>query len=130
MRYLIDSDILVSYLEGAREAIQLVDGLVPLGVSLSIVTYMETYQGVLRASNPALSERRHATITARMGVLPFTETTARTCARLRHQLLGDGRRIRDRSLDLMIAATAIEHNLILLTRNLADYRDVPGLTIY
>ncbi len=95
MRYLIDSDILVSYLEGDDETIQLVDGMVPIGVSLSIVTYMETYQGVLRASNPTLSERRHATITERIGVLPFTETTARTCARLRHELLGDGRRATD-----------------------------------
>jgi predicted nucleic acid-binding protein len=30
----------------------------------------------------------------------------------------------------MIAATAIEHDLVLVTRNRADYADIPGLVIH
>jgi predicted nucleic acid-binding protein len=33
-------------------------------------------------------------------------------------------------MDLLIAATALTHNLTLLTRNVADFQLVPGLTIY
>jgi predicted nucleic acid-binding protein len=29
----------------------------------------------------------------------------------------------------MIAATALEHNLTLVTRNRVDYQDIPGLTL-
>jgi predicted nucleic acid-binding protein len=32
--------------------------------------------------------------------------------------------------DLLIAATALVHDLILVTRNLRDFRLVPGLTLY
>jgi predicted nucleic acid-binding protein len=30
----------------------------------------------------------------------------------------------------MIAATALEYGLQLVTRNLADYEDIPHLTVY
>jgi predicted nucleic acid-binding protein len=30
----------------------------------------------------------------------------------------------------MIAATALEHNLILVTRNINDYDDIPNLSLY
>jgi predicted nucleic acid-binding protein len=39
---------------------------------------------------------------------------------VRHQI-GD--------MDLLIAATALEHNLTLLTRNLRDFQHIPGLKI-
>jgi predicted nucleic acid-binding protein len=32
-------------------------------------------------------------------------------------------------MDLMIAATAIEHGLTLATNNPADYRDIPNLQV-
>lgn len=38
-------------------------------------------------------------------------------------------RVRSRLIDLMIAATALEHGLTLATNNAADYRDIPGLLI-
>jgi predicted nucleic acid-binding protein len=41
-----------------------------------------------------------------------------------------GRRTRQRSLDLLIAATAITYHLTLVTRNRADYQDVADLTLY
>ena len=30
----------------------------------------------------------------------------------------------------MSAATALEHGLILVTRNVSDYSDIPGLALY
>jgi len=33
-------------------------------------------------------------------------------------------------MDLMIAATALVHNLIVVTHNVHDYSRVPGLTIH
>ena len=32
-------------------------------------------------------------------------------------------------MDFLIAATALEHNLVLVTNNLSDYIDVTGLVI-
>jgi predicted nucleic acid-binding protein len=36
---------------------------------------------------------------------------------------------RSRALDLLNAATALEHELTLFTRNRADYEDIPDLAI-
>jgi len=41
-----------------------------------------------------------------------------------------GKRVNNRALDLLIAATAIEHDLTLVTRNLQDYGDIPGLETF
>jgi predicted nucleic acid-binding protein len=35
--------------------------------------------------------------------------------------------VRQRALDLIIAATALEHDLTLVTRNREDFQDIPGL---
>ncbi len=54
-------------------------------------------------------------------VLPFDESAANTLASLR------GQRIRISTMDLRIASIAISRDMTLLTRNLSDFRKVPGL---
>ena len=41
-----------------------------------------------------------------------------------------GKRVNSRALDLLIAATALEYDLTLVTRNTEDYGDIPGLKLY
>jgi len=38
--------------------------------------------------------------------------------------------VRPRALDLLIAATALVHDLSLVMRNEDDYRDISGLRLY
>lgn len=54
--------------------------------------------------------------------LPMTSAIAERAGRLR-------RRIDIDLPDAVIAATALEHGLVLLTRKVADFRDVPRLRI-
>jgi predicted nucleic acid-binding protein len=60
---------------------------------------------------------------------PFGRAEAQRCAEIREVLRSEGKRVRQRALDLMIAATALEHDLTLVTNNAADYQDVPGLRL-
>lgn len=60
---------------------------------------------------------------ATMRVLPFDEAAARTFEALL------ARRVRIGTMDLRIAAVAISRDLTLLSRNLADFRKVPGLDV-
>jgi predicted nucleic acid-binding protein len=129
MTYLLDSDVLSSYLDRDPPTISRLEELMLAGVSISIVTYMETYQVTLQSPNPELSQARHARALSGIPVPPFTMEIARRCARLRHELSEGGKKVRSRALDLIIAATALEHDLILVTRNHADYRDIPELRI-
>jgi predicted nucleic acid-binding protein len=55
---------------------------------------------------------------------------ARRCAALREELGRQGKRVRARAFDPVLAATALEHRLRLVTRNLADFADLPALSRY
>lgn len=125
---LIDSDIVIDYVADDFAARQLVDSLFDTGVAISMITYMEVFQGRIRASE---AERAaYDAFLARVPVLPLSMSVARRCAVLRDTLRSQGKRVRNRALDLLTAATALEHDLTLVTRNIADYEDIPGLRLY
>jgi predicted nucleic acid-binding protein len=127
MAHLLDTNIVLYQLAGMPSAVSLVADLAPQGIALSIVTYMEVYQSTLRAADPPVAQAELAEYLASVPVLPFSEATARRCAVIREQLHNQGKRVRQRALDLLIAATALEHDLTLVTRNRDDFEDVPGL---
>ena len=130
MRYLLDSDWLIDYLKEEPQAQQLIGQLAQDGIAISTITYMEVFQGVLRSRDPVLAQDQLGDFVAAVPVLPFTRPVAEQCALLRETLRKQGKRPQRRALDLMIAATAIAHDLVLVTRNLADYRDLSGLKLH
>lgn len=62
-------------------------------------------------------------------VLPFSRSIAKRTAKLRLELRQQGRSVNNRALDLIIAATALEHDLTLVTRNRKDYDDIAVLRL-
>jgi len=64
-----------------------------------------------------------------MPVHPVTQDTAGIAATIRQQLRAAKAPVRDRALDILIAATVIEHDLILVTRNIRHFRNIQGLQI-
>ena len=129
MPHLLDSDWFIDYLDGLPHAVQLVGSLVGDGLSISIITYIEVYQGVYRRQSTAADEALARALTL-MPVLPVSLAVAQRCARLRESLRRQGRRVNSRAMDLIIAATALEHDLALVTRNVADYQDITGLKLH
>jgi tRNA(fMet)-specific endonuclease VapC len=100
---------------------------------LTIISFEEQTRGWLAqiAKARALTQqvvayqrlRRHLEIYRYAIILDFDDAAAVTFQRLRSQ------RIRIGSFDLKIAAIAIAHDATLLSRNLADFRKVPGLKV-
>ena len=130
MPYLLDSDWVIDHLSNLRQAVQLVDRLAPAGLAMSVVSYMEAYQGIGRNADPAKADAALREFVDLVPILPFTPAVARRCGSVREELRNQGKRINSRALDLMVAATALEGNLTLVTCNKRDYRDIPGLTLY
>jgi predicted nucleic acid-binding protein len=128
--YLLDSNLVIPYLADDPATVPLVERLAPEGIAISIVTYMEVYQGALRSPDPQLAQEELERFVAVVPILPLSPEVARRCAHLREELRGRGRRVRARALDLVIAATAVEHGLRLVTRNVADFEDIPELVLY
>jgi predicted nucleic acid-binding protein len=130
MPYLIDSDILIDHFANVQETTHLLEQLAPDGIATSIITYMETYQGVLRSARPETATITFHAFFQTVPILPFSLTVAERCARLRETLQQQGKRVKARALDLIIAATALEHGFTLVTRNKEDYQDIPELQLY
>jgi predicted nucleic acid-binding protein len=90
---------------------------------------METAHGVLskHTKDPAQGRTLQAWLDRILldfvdRIYPFTLDTALTAARISQG------RTRGRA-DLLIAATAIAHDLPLATRNVRDFYDIPGLVV-
>ena len=130
MPHLLDTDIAIAYLAGDLATEQLVASLAPSGIALRLISYMEVVQGILESANPVTARAGFDSFLVDVPVLPFSIAIADRCARLRMDLERTGRRVRSRALDLIIAATALELQMTLVTRNKADYADIPGLTLY
>ncbi len=62
--------------------------------------------------------------------LPFDATCARYFAIVATGLRESGRTTRARAFDALIAATALAHDIPLYTRNVDDFRGIPGLTVH
>ena len=130
MAYLLDSNVLIPSLADDPATVPLVERLAPRGVAISVVTYPETRQGTLRHPAPAPAQAALDGFLGEGPVLPPSLAVARRCAALREEPTRQGKRVRARAFDPVLAATALEHRLRLVTRNLADFADIPGLSLY
>lgn len=130
MPYLIDSDVVIDHLADVLTATKLLDSLASDGIAVSIITYMETYQGVLRSPHQTRARKQFAAFLETVPVIPFSQACAERCAQVRETLQREGKRVKARALDLMTAAIALEHGLTVVTRNVEDYMDIPGLKVY
>ena len=130
MSYLIDTDHVIDHLHDQPAVVALLNRLTADGIAISIVTYMEVYDGTLREPDPHAAQEKFHRFLAGIPVLPFSEGVAETCARLRHNRRTQGKHVNSRALDLMVAATALHYGLSLVTRNMDDYEDIPGLALY
>lgn len=128
MSYLIDTDWVVSYLNGREEALQLFSSLAPEGLVISYVTYAEVYQGVYYGKDPKAAERGFLEFLRQVDQIPINKSVLKIFSRIRGDLKSRGRLIAD--FDLLIASTAIYYNLILVTRNIGDFGRIPNLQIY
>jgi tRNA(fMet)-specific endonuclease VapC len=130
MPYLIDSDVIIDHLADVPAATKLLSQFAEEGIAVSIITYMEAYQGVLRSPQPASARKKFETFLKTVPVLPLSLESAKRCAQVRETLHKEGKRVKARALDLMTAAIALEHSLILVTRNVEDYKDIRGLKLH
>jgi tRNA(fMet)-specific endonuclease VapC len=128
MSYLVDTDRVASYLNGRPDAVALLTSLRHEGLTISIITYGEIYDGIYASNDPRSKEAAFLQFLRRVEVLPLTRTVMKRFARIRGQLRRQGQIIGDP--DILIAATALQHNLTLITRNIRHFGRITGLTIY
>lgn len=94
----------------------------------SAVAIGELYKGAFRSSAPQLHlENIESRILPSITVLPFDVAAARVYGEIRAKLEREGLPLED--ADLQIAATAIFHDLEIVTGNLKHFERIPGVRI-
>ena len=128
MKYLVDSDYVADFLKGRSAVTDLLNTLFQDGIAISIITFAEVYEGIYYGHNRPHYTHIFQRFLQGVSVLGITRSIARQYARMRGELGRKGQLI-DQP-DLFIAATAIEHDLLLVTRNLKDFGRLPDLKLY
>lgn len=129
--YLLDTDTLSNLLRPTPSA-QLLAKVesVPLGLQLtSSITLGELIHGAYRLQNgrARLVGRIETILLANRTILPFDADAARRYGQIRADLERQGTPIGDP--DVRIAATALVHNLIVVTGNMRHFQRVPDLVV-
>jgi tRNA(fMet)-specific endonuclease VapC len=123
LTYLIDTNIAIHATDGTESVLTklaLHDG----AILLSALSLAELQRGLHKYPEfTALRGRRMETLLQSIPVIPFDASAAEAYG----QIIAHCGWVKGRDYDRMIAAHAISTGSILVSNNLADFRDIPGL---
>lgn len=119
MKYLFDSNIVIRMVLGVGEALMEKVAQCDEGdIAISSIVYAEVAFGSAKGKPPTL-ERLQAFL-EEVPVLPFDFEAAKAYSQLPFKRA---------SYDRLIAAHALSLGLIMVTENVSDFADVPGLMV-
>ena len=128
MRYLVDSDWLIDAAIGRPRAQRTLDRLSDEGLAVSIIAVAEVYEGAFGTPDPQATLAGLRDFLSDFAILPLTDPIIEHFARMRAALRQQGQLIPD--MDLFIAATALDADLTLVTRNVRHFERIPDLRLY
>jgi tRNA(fMet)-specific endonuclease VapC len=126
--YLADTDYLIDASGGIPAAVRTLRQVAGQGIAVSIVSLGELFEGAYGFADPPRLLAGYRQFLAAYPVLPLTDPIMDIFAATRAKLRRSGQLIPD--FDLAIAATAIHHELTLLTRNLRHFSRLSELKLY
>ena len=124
MKYLIDTDWTIHYLNGKRSIVDQLTALRKEGLAISVISLAEVYEGVYYSLDPKSSQEGLNNFLKLVSILPDSDEIAKIFGKVRGGLRKKGELIDN--FDLMIASTAIHHNLTVLTNNRKHFERVEG----
>jgi predicted nucleic acid-binding protein len=128
MSYLLDADWAIEALAGRRNTDQILAALLSDGVAISWVTVGEIYEGAFGFSDPQAHLATFREFLHQLRVLGLNDPIVERFAEIRSTLRRQGQIISD--LDILLAATALHHDLTVLTRNIRHFSRIPNLKLY
>ncbi len=123
----MDTDWEIQSLRGVSSVLERVGEYEPQGIAISVITAAELYDGAFGADDQATTERTLTGFLRQYEILELDAETARIFGRERHRLRAMGQMIGD--MDLLIAATALRHELTVLTNNRRHFERIEGFVI-
>ncbi len=125
-KYLLDTNICVYFLKGLYSLDKKIEKAETENCFVSEITIAELKFGVENSEHQEKNRKTVDEFVNKFTILPIFNSLdiyAKEKARLRKK----GKPLDD--FDLLIGATAISHNLILVTKNISDFERITGIEI-
>lgn len=128
MKYLLDTNTCIRYINGRSAKIRAKLPTIPRAdVSVSIISKAELFYGSAKSQTPKQSRQKQLEFLQTVQTVLFGEEAALIYGDIRAYLSAKG--IIIGANDLLIAATALAYDLIVVSHNTRELRRVPNLKI-
>jgi tRNA(fMet)-specific endonuclease VapC len=128
MDYLLDTCVVIDLVRGNQEIINQLKSKSPGNIYISTITEFELRFGLVQ--NPSLKSRSKEVVESFLSeanILPFRSEESQIAASLRYDLKLKGTPIG--AYDVLIAATALTNDFILVTSNEKEFNRIEELQI-
>jgi len=128
MRYLLDTNTCIRYLNGTSEAIRRhIETTHPSEIVVCAVVKAELFYGAENSQNPLVNLEKQRAFLEHFISLPFDDRAAVAYGRIRAALKKAGTPIGPN--DLLIAAIAVSHNCVLVSHNTREFQRITELMV-
>lgn len=115
MKYLVDTNVLVRFFRGEEKVIEKLDQVISKGLGVSCISLAELYHGAEKSmkTKRGIKDINRLLEAPKVEVIKFADKEAREFGKLMNELEMKGNKLD--SMDVLIAATAKIHKLVILT---------------
>lgn len=125
--FLLDTDTIIYALKG-HHAVQMNLNLhINDPMMITVISQMELYYGAYKSKKITSNIAKLKALEKVFDILPVEMANAEIFGRLKADLEGKGSRLDD--FDLIIATSALSHNLTLVTNNEKHFKRIEGLKL-
>jgi tRNA(fMet)-specific endonuclease VapC len=125
IHYLVDTDWAIHYFNGHPDITKRLEALKHEGLGLSVISLAELYEGVYYSRDPQGDEEALEDFLKGVVVIGVDGRTCQLFGKERGRLRAQGKTVGD--FDLLIGATALQHDLTLLTNNRRHFEMIEGI---
>lgn len=125
--YTLDANICIALLKGSRALVARLKAEHPRNIAVCSVVRAELYFGARKSARVQENLRVLDAFLKPLAEQTFNQAAAERYGILRAQLEAEGRPIGPN--DMLIAAIACANDSVLVTRNVREFRRIPGLRI-
>jgi len=125
--YVLDTNTLIYFFKGLGNVAENFLAVPPKDIGLPAIVVFELEVGIGKSTSPDKRKKQLQQLIDVVAVLPFGRNEAGHAAVIRTKLESMGRPIGP--YDILIAATAVSNNGILVTHNIKEFKRIDGLKI-
>lgn len=130
MTHLLDTDIIIDFFNKKEPGFSLIQKVSQNKLIISVIGWIELCYGIekIQHAKDRKKDLEGFIESLSIQIQPINEVIASRFVRLKIELEKQGTLLTD--FDIMIAATTIEHDAILVTRNIKHFQRIKELKIY